>query len=381
MRLRIATFNVENLASRHSFGPKERPETEPALSLFDVPEPHERETVQRSVAVALEDDKRELSALAIAETRADLLVLQEIDNLGVLQPFFANYVHRLSDVRYGHYRLIDGNDPRGIDVAFAARVDLFDNKRQVRAVSHHDKTFGELGALTDELQKAGIGADDPVFNRDCLEVTLDFGRAELVLYICHFKAIADREDGRRLTTPLRQAEAQAVKRIVQDRFGETWREANWIVAGDLNDFVARILPAGEVERAGPSALDPLFDDFAVNPLADLPAHERWTYFYRQPAESGRTPEEQHTQLDYLLLSPALAAANPHPQVEIIRRGLPYRVPLDPRHPDRSIAYLATRADRYPRVGWDRPKASDHCPLVMEIEVPERVEAEAMQDHS
>ena len=371
MRLRIATFNVENLASRHSFGPKERPETEPALSLFDVPEPATRETVQRSVAVALEDDKRELSALAIAETRADILVLQEVDNLGVLQPFFANYVHRLSDLRYGHYRLIDGNDPRGIDVAFAARLDLFENKRQVKAVSHHDKTFGQLGVFTEEIASCGVAPDDPVFNRDCLEVTLDFGRAELVLYLCHFKAIADREDGRRLTRPLRQAEAQAVRRIVQDRFGEGWREANWIVAGDLNDFVERIGCGGEVQRANPGGLDPLLDDFAVNPVASLPQHERWTFYYRQPAERDRVLEEQHTQLDYLLLSPALAAANPRPIVEIIRRGLPYRVPLDPRHPDRSIPYLSTRADRYPRVGWDRPKASDHCPLVMEIDLPER----------
>ena len=40
-------------------------------------------------------------------------------------------------------------------------------------------------------------------------------------------------------------------------------------------------------------------------------------------------------LDYVLLSPALAARDS--SVEIIRRGLPYRVPLDPRAPDRSIA--------------------------------------------
>jgi endonuclease/exonuclease/phosphatase family metal-dependent hydrolase len=371
MRLRIATFNVENLASRHSFGPKERPETGPVLSLFDVPEQEARETVQRSVAVALEDDKRELCALALAETRADLLVLQEVDNLGVMQPFFANYVHRLSDLRYGHFRLIDGNDPRGIDVAFAARQDLFENKKQVKAVSHHEKTFGELEVFTEELAQFGITPDDLVFNRDCLEILLDFGSAELVLYICHFKAIAERPDGRRLTRPIRQAEARAVKRIVRDRFGEGWRDANWIVAGDLNDFVERIRPGGAVERANPGGIDPLLDDFAVNPIMALPPHERWTCFFRQLPEGDQLLEEQHTQLDYLLLSPALAAANPHPQVEILRRGLPYCVPLDPRHPDRSIGYLATRADRYPRVGWDRPKASDHCPLVVAIDLPDR----------
>ncbi|HEV2606179.1 MAG TPA: endonuclease/exonuclease/phosphatase family protein [Microvirga sp.] len=369
MRLRICTFNVENLASRHRFGPKERPETGPALSLFDVQEPEKREVVERSVAVALEDDKRELCGLAIAETRADLLILQEIDNLGVLQPFFANYVHRLSDIAYGHYRLIDGNDPRGIDVAFAARLSLFDNKKQVRARSHQERTFGELGVHTDELAEFGIKPEDLIFNRDCLEVTLDLNGTELVLYICHFKAIADRENGRRMTRPIRQAEAGAVRRIIEERFGEGWRGANWIIAGDLNDFRERIRPGGVAEPARPSGIDVLFEDFATNPLDALPPEERWTFHFRQLLDDGSV-DEQHTQLDYILLSPALAAANPTPKVELLRRGLPYRVPLDSSHLNRSIGYLATRADRYPRVGWDRPKASDHCPLVIEIDIPE-----------
>jgi endonuclease/exonuclease/phosphatase family metal-dependent hydrolase len=373
MRLRVCTFNVENLAARQSFGPKARPETGPALSLFDVQEPDKREVVQQSVAVALEDDKRELCALAIAEARADLLILQEVDNLGVMQPFFANYVHRLADVTYGHFRLIDGNDPRGIDVAFAARLSLFDTKQKVTARSHHERTFGELGVYTEDLAAFRIKPEDLVFNRDCLEVTLDLNGTELVLYICHFKAIADREDGRRLTRPIRQAEAGAVRRIIEERFGEGWREANWIIAGDLNDFRERIRPGGVAEPALPSGLDALFEDFAVNPLDALPPAERWTFYFRQADRDGAGIDEQHIQLDYILLSPALAAANPSPKVELVRRGLPYRVPLDPADPDRSIGRLATRADRYPRVGWDRPKASDHCALVVEIEIPEKAD--------
>jgi endonuclease/exonuclease/phosphatase family metal-dependent hydrolase len=382
MRLRIATFNVENLASRQSFNLRRRPETQLALSLFDVQDPEAREAAQRSVSITLEDDKRELTALAIAETRADLLVLQEVDNLGVLQPFFANYVQRMSDHRYGHFRLIDGNDARGIDVAFGARLDLFQDKRQVKALSHHERTFQDLQVYTPEIAAFGIQPDDLLFNRDCLEVSLAFGTTELVLFICHFKAIAEREDGRPLTQPLRQAEAKAVRRIVQERFAENWREANWIIAGDLNDFTETIHPNGRVEPAVPSGLDPLLDDFAVNPVSTLPAHERWTFFWCPPGQGEPRLEEQHTQLDYLLLSPALAKANPHPKIELLRRGLPYRVPLDPGHPDRSIGYLATRGDRYPGVGFDRPKASDHCPLVLELDIPDwkaPVDGPATQD--
>ncbi len=369
MRLRIATFNIENLAARNAVGKSARPETKPALSLFDFPEPRDRENAERAIALMIEDEKRQATALAIAEARADVLICQEVDNLGVLQPFLANYVHEFSDLRYGHLKVIDGNDPRGIDVAFAARRDLVAGKKDLRFKSHRERTFGELDLLNDELAAFGIGPDDLVFNRDCLEATIDLGEAELTIFGCHFKSMGQEEGGgREKTRPIRDAEARAVRRIVEERFGDGWREANWIVAGDLNDYRERILPDGTPEATLPSGIDVLFDDFAVNPVERLPHAERWTLFHQAMLKDGSVVEE-HVQLDYLLLSPALAVANPEPAVEIVRRGLPYRVPLDPHHPDRSVAYLATRADRYPRIGWDRPKASDHCPLVIEIDVP------------
>ncbi|HEX8166447.1 MAG TPA: endonuclease/exonuclease/phosphatase family protein [Beijerinckiaceae bacterium] len=371
MRLRLATFNVENLASRHSYGPRERPETAPALSLFDFPEAETRDNVEASVAVAIEDDKRELTALALAEARADVLALQEVDNLSVLHAFFANYVHRVCDIRYGHFKLVNGNDPRGIDVAFAARKSLLEDDKKVRLTSHAEASFADLDCYDGALRALKIEPHHRVFNRDCLEVFLDLGEAELTLYLCHFKAVTatGRTAGREGTLALRQAEAEAVRTIIMTRFGEGWRDANWAVLGDLNDFRERILPGSVPEPALPSSFDRLVEDFAVNPVDVLPPEERWTFFHRRAEGDGAEVTEEHVQLDYVLLSPALARANPSPKVEIVRRGLPYRVPLDPAAPDRSLPYLSTRADRYPRVGWDRPKASDHCPVVVEIDLP------------
>ncbi len=64
-------------------------------------------------------------------------------------------------------------------------------------------------------------------------------------------------------------------------------------------------------------------------------------------------EPSYRQLDYLLVSRALAAANPDALPVIERRGMSRR---------------AERADvkRFAGVGRNRPKASDHCPLVIDL---------------
>ena len=370
MKLRLGTFNVENLLTRQRFQPQGgRTETDAAMSLFHFPRAEDRAAVERSLAVALEDDKRQMTALALAEAKADLWMLQEVDSLASLQAFFANYVHRIADHRYGHFTLLGGNDRRNIEISFTARRDLL-TPQQVVARSYKDMTFAEAGVRDAALRRFGIGPQDKVFARDCLEVELDFGDRRLTLFGCHLKSMdAGRMEGREATLPLRRAEAQAVRKIIATRFGEGWREANWAVLGDLNCYRYGLGPLAQLNDEGDSGLEPLLDDFAIDPMQSLPVHERWTHFHRGWSESLQALTETHAPLDYILLSPALAAANPEPAMQMIRRGLPYRVPLDPRAPDRSIATLATSADRYPRIGWDRPKASDHCPLTIDLTIP------------
>jgi endonuclease/exonuclease/phosphatase family metal-dependent hydrolase len=369
MRLRIATFNVENLLSRQRFGPLARPDSAAAMALFGFDQPQVRDAVERSVSVMLEDDKRQMTALAIADADADILCLQEVDNLGVLEAFFSNYVHRVAPRRYGHFRLVKGNDERGIEVAFACRRDLVASDR-VAWRSHKTATYQDLDVFDDELAVAGLRPDALLFKRDCLEVGLDVGGRPIALFVCHFKSMANgRDDGRRRTTPVRRAEARALRRIIERRFGPEWRTRDWIIAGDLNDYVESVGPLGVTTDMRPSAIDPLLDGFAVNPVAKLPPHERWTHFHKDWSETEQRLIEEHVQLDYLLLSPSLAERAPV-EVEIIRQGQPYRVPLDPRAPDRSIPALSAAGGRYPRIGWDRPKASDHCPLVVTVTLPD-----------
>jgi Endonuclease/Exonuclease/phosphatase family len=229
-------------------------------------------------------------------------------------------------VHYGWRRSLVGNDPRGIDVAAMS-------KARITVESHRERTYAEFGLFNQQLADLGETANARVFRRDALEVTTKVDDRELVVFVCHFKSMAG---GRDQTMPLRTAEAKAVRRIVEERFADP-AAADWLIAGDLNDYTEE---DGEPVASG---LDNLFEEgFAVNLLKRLPLQERWTHYF--PAEQSRH------QLDYLLASPALAQKNPDAVPEVVRHGQPFRVP--------GIEDVA----RYPRVGFDRPKASDHCPV-------------------
>ncbi len=228
MKLRVGTFNVENLLTRHRFEAGGRTETAAAMSLFHFPRADERDAVERSLAVALEDDKRQMTALAIAEAQADLWMLQEVDSLASLQAFFANYVHRIADHRYGHFTLVDGNDRRNIDIGFAARRDLL-GQGQVKVRSHKELTFAEAGVHDRDLAALGIGAHGKVFARDCLEIEISLNGRRLSLFGCHFKSMNNgRDDGRAMTLPVRRAEARAVRWLIEQRFGGGWRETKTV---------------------------------------------------------------------------------------------------------------------------------------------------------
>ena len=172
-----------------------------------------------------------------------------------------------------------------------------------------------------------------LFSRDCLEVDVDVGGTVLSLYVNHLKSmIYTREE----TKARRQEQAQAVADIVDARWsGANW-QGNFVVVGDMNDY-----PDGD------TALGPLLDHpELVNVVDRRQEDDRYTHYWA----GGNT----YSQLDYLLLPSALADLNANPP-EIERSGLPWR------------AERCT-VERIEGVGEHSPKASDHCPLHMQIEL-------------
>lgn len=320
--LRVATFNVENLLARFKFSAADQ---ESLATLLEVDSEVERADLVRTHWNVLNDENRVFTALSLREAAADVLCLQEVDNKQALESFSDRYLRRVARIDYPYKLLIEGNDPRGIDVAVLSR-------------------FPILGATTHQHVEADVNYPsgvkrERVFKRDCLEVNISKVSHTLPIFICHFKSMSG---GRAETRPNREAEAKAVRTIVENRFDDPSRQ-DWLIVGDLNDYTETDGVA-DGEHGLSALLESGFSVDLIKCIAD--PRDRWTHFYSE--------EGSYHQLDYMLASPSLAQKNAHVVPQILRQGQPFRA-------DRYSS------SRWPRVGYDRPKASDHCPVAINLE--------------
>ncbi|MDI6027926.1 endonuclease/exonuclease/phosphatase family protein [Corticibacterium sp. UT-5YL-CI-8] len=367
MSFRIATFNVENLMNRFDFsGYRNQLNQDRTLALFEIQSEADYRVLEQARTIAHADDMRQMSALAIADTRADIICLQEVDNIGALKAFEYSYLFKMVGQGYQQKYTTSGNDSRGIDVAVMMRAETRDGQpiEFIRMTSHAHLTYEQLGLHTPELAALNELPNERIFRRDCLEIDVKIGGQPLTIYSVHLKSMgAPRNgmNGRDATMPVREAEAKAIRHIIEERFGKDHTgDKSWVICGDFNDYLQRIVITGDsydgygfaVVDETRSCLDLLLSDgFAVNAVERRPEMDRWTLYHT------RGPQERHLcQLDYILLSPALARGNAQSVPDIIRRGQPYR----------TVFPQGQEVERYPRVGWDRPKASDHCPVAISL---------------
>jgi endonuclease/exonuclease/phosphatase family metal-dependent hydrolase len=243
--------------------------------------------------------------------------LQEVENLEVLRRFVRQ---RLKSAEYDHTMLIDGPDPRHIDVAVLSRYPIV-----------HVRSYQHLRA-----------GSQPLFSRDCLELDIDVEGRQLTLFVNHLKSMLDQSDpenGRKNTRERRLRQAQQVRKIVEDRFGTSAGDSPWIVLGDLNDYLA------DGEGTTTSLTELALWDQAENVIDRLPEKERWTHFFDRRNEVR--------QLDYLLLSKSLAGATAAKPV-LVRKGL-------------STKATQAKDKRFAGV-THKIAASDHCPFAVDIEL-------------
>jgi predicted extracellular nuclease len=305
--LRVATFNVENLFARWRF-----------KANIDPSEANTRGwVVDQTKFEELGVDDKAITGAAVREIRADVLGFQEVENIDTLKHFRAR---SLGGRRaYPYVAGVDGNDPRLIDVALLSKRPI----SRIRSWQH----------LMDP-----VTATATLYSRDCLEVDIEVSdQMTLTVFVNHFKSMLE---GRAATHDKRERQSHAVRERVVERFGAQAGDDPFIVLGDFNDYLG-------TDAEGPPGISELAEwEQVVNVVERLPEVERWTHYFK----GG----DEYRQLDYLLLSKSLAEANPGAP-EIMRKGQPLR---------------ATRytGERFTGIGLDRPKASDHCPVVMELDV-------------
>lgn len=304
--VRFATFNCENLFFRYKFKEGKKPSEEGVL-------------INSLAYDFYNEDEKALTAEAVDEVKADIICLQEVESLRLLHKFDSELLKK-NDYEYKF--LIDGRDPRRINVAVLSKYPIISGRTHINERSSLPKTTW-------------------LFSRDCLEVVIDVDGKPLSLYINHFKSMLDmgaksEEEARNNTRPHRLEQANRVKEIIDQKWQETDYDGNFIVAGDLNTYPDE-----------GNSLEPLLNHPGlINVIERLPEDERWTHFYQK--------KKQYTQLDYILLSKSLAEHNSN-KPELMRKGLPLKAEK-------------YSGDRFKGVGKSKPKSSDHCPFYIDLEL-------------
>ncbi|MFT5353545.1 MAG: endonuclease/exonuclease/phosphatase family metal-dependent hydrolase [Polyangiales bacterium] len=198
-----------------------------------------------------------LNSLAdvIRAENPDFIALQEIENLPLLQRLVGE---GLAGMGYDHVGLMEGFDPRGIDVGFISRFPI------TNVVSHIGESFE---GPTGESQR---------FTRDALEVFVDANGIDVLVMVSHF--ISQRCDN---ATECAEKDARREGEAIQAR-DLLGRRANTrehvIFVGDINDT-----------PDSPTYAAMTMGDTIIDLSLTVPIAERWSFIF----------QGQRQQIDYM----------------------------------------------------------------------------------
>lgn len=343
----LCNFNINNLFIRYKFG-RTFPGDMSKKSFVEDERFGYLPMYQKGSFEIFNEEQRKLAALALTRggrILPDVICLQEVESLIALRAFNEQFLKSA----YPHALVIDSRDLRQIDVGILSKYPI------VNVRSHMDDTDGD---------------DEFIFSRDCLEATIQVSKkTELTLFINHFKSklvqgktAAEREKATERANMKRKRQAEAVKKIVKERFpGDEFNSKYFAVLGDFNDMPQAKPLAPIVKNAG------LVDALAPR----IEAGDRWTHYYKSDGSVA--------QLDHILLSPALDRKLR--SVEIERRGigfkswskkdpslhLPQTAKLKSSDEDKSPLLVDFQFRRFKGVSPDNI-ASDHCPIFLDFDI-------------
>jgi endonuclease/exonuclease/phosphatase family metal-dependent hydrolase len=263
----------------------------------------------------------QMTALVITDVGADVLCLVEAED----RPALVQFNTELLAGQYAHGMVIDGNDPRGIDVGLYCSADV-----DILSMQSH----------VDDPDPARPGKT--LFSRDCpvYRLRLSSG-SEIFVLGNHFKSQSFSSGN---PDPLRTRQSTRVREIYDEL-----RAAGATLIAILGDFNKGPDPQNPAHHP---TLEPLLDPGTplVN-VYDLPG------FDVGPRPGTFQSCSLRNRLDYILLSPELAATAT--TGGIFRRGL-WGTPSNINPPrDWEI---------YPEIDSSRQAASDHAAIYVDLDI-------------
>ena len=294
MAITLGTFNVNNLFSRYNFDmqaevPDLKEGTVSIAKIKTIVEKAERKEIDyKGIGLHRKDiTERKLIAERIKAMDVDVLCGQEIEDIDTLHYFVTNDLKGF----YPYVMLIEGNDPRLIDVAVLSKFPI--GAATTWQTASHPEAPGER-----------------VFSRDMLQVEIlnKTGTQRLLtVFVNHLKSkfvpfTQDQAAGTKAANARRRLQAETIARIVAD---VTRPDSAFAVIGDMND-------APDADILAPFAASPhlklkngLLHAKETRPAPNSsspPTQPVWTHRFKPSGQPA-----QYELFDHIWLSPALAA--------------------------------------------------------------------------
>ncbi len=291
MHVTVGTFNLNNLFSRFNFKGEIEATSNKDTYLdgeviyeFGSTDTWKIRTYRGGLVKAKNAEDAENIANRIKEINVDVLAIQEVEDIDTIHQFNRENL----DSMYRYVVLVEGNDPRLIDIGFLSKL--------------------PIGSVT-SWQHA-VHPDDPsrrIFGRDLLEVEImspSRSRKLFTVFNSHLKShyVDFREDpiiGERNNNKRRTYQAEMVSKIVK---AQTRPNSSFIVLGDMNDP-----PDSECLKPFTEDQKLKLTNSLSNPKETRPAKSpsppstAWTHRFKP---TNKPPE--YELYDQIWLSPSLA---------------------------------------------------------------------------
>src|SRR4051794_31687695 len=294
MQISVGTFNLNNLFSRFDFtadvataDPSDIAVEQRTAFAFADPTGFKLRTYQGRLVKGKPERHRKQIATRIKRMDLDVLAVQEVEDIDTLRQFVREDLGGL----YRHVVLIEGNDPRLIDIGLLAKLPL----GGVTSWQH-----------TPDPDNPG----EPVFSRDLLQVEVlsaDRRRRLFTVFNNHLKShfvpfnAPDPAAEQDRANQLRRRQCEAAATIVA---AQTRPASSFIVAGDMNDppdssFLAPLVSAAKLKLS--SGLGSA-QETRPGPGSPPPPTTGWTERFKPSGQPA-----VYTLMDQVWLSPPLAA--------------------------------------------------------------------------